>query len=168
MKENKFGLILKSIRQNMDLSQEEMATKLGTTKQVLSRYETGKRIPKISTVAEYAEKLNLPIEIFWGEKKIDESKAFALNYKYENITALLDQLNPKGIDEAERHTKYLTTQEEYKKNITKSSKKTIKLKTAEEITSSRMAAFGGMVEDENLRQKLIDQAEKQRQENKNE
>lgn len=170
MKENKFGLILKSIRQNMDLSQEEMATKLGTTKQVLSRYETGKRIPKISTVAEYAEKLNLPIEIFWGEKKIDESKAFAQTNKYENITALLDQLNPKGIAEASRHTKYLTTQDEYTKDInTKTNQIDLsKLKTAEEITSSRMAAFGGMVEDESLRKKLLDQAEKQRKENKNE
>lgn len=162
MKENKFGLILKGIRQDMNLSQEEMAIRLNTTKQVLSRYETGKRIPKISTVAEYAEKLNLPIEIFWGEKT---NGRFQTN-KYENITTLLDQLNQKGIDEAKRHTKYLTTQDEYKKNNTKSSTKTIKLKTAEEITSSRLAAFGGMVEDENLRQKLIAQAEKQRQENK--
>ena len=134
MKENKFGLILKSIRQNMDLSQEEMATKLGTTKQVLSRYETGKRIPKISTVAEYAEKLNLPIDIFWGEKKISESKAFAQTNKYENITALLDQLNPKGIAEAERHTKYLTTQNEYKKN-----KEILTFKANE----NKLIAYGG-------------------------
>ena len=84
----------------------------------------------------------------------------------QSIMEYLNQLNPKGIAEAERHTKYLTTQDEYKKNNTKSSTKTIKLKTAEEITSSRLAAFGGMVEDENLRKKLIDQAEKERQKNK--
>ena len=111
----------------------------------------------------------MPIEIFWGEKKIDESNAFAVNNKYENIIRDLNKLNSKGIAEASRHTKYLTTQDEYTKDINTQTNQIdlSKLKTAEEITSSRMAAFGGMLEDENLRQKLIDQAEKQRQENKN-
>lgn len=161
------GTRIKEKRIAMGMTQKQLADKLGVKNTAIANYETGVSSPKESILFKLFEVLQCDANyLFQDDIKIDESKAFAQINKYENITALLDQLNPKGIDEAERHTKYLTTQEEYKKNITKSSKKTIKLKTAEEITSSRMAAFGGMVEDENLRQKLIDQAEKQRQENK--
>ena len=163
------GTRIKEKRIAMGMTQKQLADKLGIKNTAIANYETGVSSPKESILFKLFEVLQCDANyLFQDDIKIDESKAFAQTNKYENITALLDQLNPKGIDEAERHTKYLTTQEEYKKNITKSSTKTIKLKTAEEITSSRMAAFGGMVEDENLRQKLIDQAEKQRQENKNE
>ena len=163
------GTRIKEKRIAMGMTQKQLADKLGVKNTAIANYETGVSSPKESILFKLFEVLQCDANyLFQDDIKIDESKAFAQTNKYENITALLDQLNPKGIDEAERHTKYLTTQEEYKKNITKSSKKTIKLKTAEEITSSRMAAFGGMVEDENLRQKLIDQAEKQRKENKNE
>lgn len=163
------GTRIKEKRIAMGMTQKQLADKLGVKNTAIANYETGVSSPKESILFKLFEVLQCDANyLFQDDIKIDESKAFAQTNKYENITALLDQLNPKGIDEAERHTKYLTTQEEYKKNNTKSSTKTIKLKTAEEITSSRMAAFGGMVEDENLRQKLIDQAEKQRQENKNE
>ena len=37
---------------------------LGTSKQVISRYETSQRVPKITTVSEYAQKLDIPLEQF--------------------------------------------------------------------------------------------------------
>ncbi|WP_083122337.1 helix-turn-helix domain-containing protein [Megasphaera sp. DISK 18] len=46
------------------MSQEELATFLGTSKQVISRYETNQRIPKITTVQEYAMKLKVPLLYF--------------------------------------------------------------------------------------------------------
>ena len=56
-----FGDILKQLRQERGLSQEELAARLGTTKQVISRYETKKRIPRLSVVADYAQKLGVPL-----------------------------------------------------------------------------------------------------------
>ena len=56
-----FAEKLKSFRDSKGYSLEDLANILGTSKQVLSRYETRKRIPKISTVNEYAEKLELPL-----------------------------------------------------------------------------------------------------------
>ena len=38
-----------------------MAALLGTTKQVISRYETKKRIPRLSVVTAFAQKLGLPV-----------------------------------------------------------------------------------------------------------
>ncbi|MBR5224244.1 MAG: helix-turn-helix domain-containing protein [Clostridia bacterium] len=61
-----FGDILKSIRRERGLSQDEMASLLGTTKQVISRYETKQRMPKLSIVAGYALKLGLPLSMLTG------------------------------------------------------------------------------------------------------
>lgn len=61
-----FGDILKSIRRERGLSQDEMASLLGTTKQVISRYETKQRVPKLSIVAGYALKLGLPLSMLTG------------------------------------------------------------------------------------------------------
>lgn len=63
-----FGEILKKYRADHDnMSQQELANILGTTKQVISRYETGQRDPKISIAAEYAEKLGVPLSQLLGD-----------------------------------------------------------------------------------------------------
>lgn len=63
-----FGSALRSYRLEHNLSQQELANILGTTKQVLSRYEKGDRDPKISTAVEYSAKLNIPLELFLDQK----------------------------------------------------------------------------------------------------
>lgn len=57
-----FAQVLREIRQKRGLSQEAMASLLGTSKQVVSRYELGQRTPKISTLKEWAKKLGVPEE----------------------------------------------------------------------------------------------------------
>lgn len=58
---NPFGENLRKIRNAKNMSQEDFADLLGTSKQVISRYENNQRSPKVSTVAEYAEKLGVSI-----------------------------------------------------------------------------------------------------------
>ena len=60
--ENKFGKKLKAIRLERGMSQDEMAKLLGTTKQVISHYEIGKRSPKISIALKYAQILGIAME----------------------------------------------------------------------------------------------------------
>lgn len=62
-----FGDILRQIRKERGLSQDELACILGTTKQVISRYETKQRVPRLSIVADFAEKLGLPLSALSGE-----------------------------------------------------------------------------------------------------
>lgn len=62
-----FGDILRQIRMERGLSLDELAAILNTTKQVLSRYETKKRIPRIAVVAEYARILGMPTAVLLGE-----------------------------------------------------------------------------------------------------
>ena len=59
-----FGDRLRELRNSRGWTQEQLAERLGTSKQVISRYESGLRSPKISVVAQWAEKLGVPLEQF--------------------------------------------------------------------------------------------------------
>lgn len=62
-----FGDRLREIRKELGMSQEEFAKKLGTSKQVLSRYETNQRAPKITLARDYAEKLGVSLDYMLGD-----------------------------------------------------------------------------------------------------
>ena len=62
-----FGDILKQLRRQRGLSQDELAALLGTTKQVISRYETKQRVPRLSVVSQFAAKLGVPLSALSGE-----------------------------------------------------------------------------------------------------
>ena len=65
------GDILKQLRQAKGMSQEEFASLLGTTKQVVSRYENGQRTPKITVAQKYAEVLGISLNELLGENVIE-------------------------------------------------------------------------------------------------
>lgn len=71
--DKKFGDRLKEIRLARRMSQDEMASLLGSSKQVISRYETNQRTPKITVANEYAEKLNVPLSALIGDVSSDQS-----------------------------------------------------------------------------------------------
>ena len=54
-------------RKELGLSQEELAARLGTTKQVVSRYENGQRTPKVTVVEAFARRLGVPLAALLGE-----------------------------------------------------------------------------------------------------
>ena len=110
-----FGDILKQIRESREMSQEELADLLCTSKQVISRYETRQRIPKLSTVKAYADKLGVALSDLSGgdapgvgstrlitpasawHTPLDNAYAAANMQTQENICKLLDipHINPK-------------------------------------------------------------------------
>ena len=54
------------------MSQEELAKLVGTSKQVISRYETGQRSPKLSVVQRYAERLGVPVDVLAGASPLTQ------------------------------------------------------------------------------------------------
>lgn len=68
MSSTDFAEALKAIRKSRGLSQEALAELLGTTKQVISRYERGERVPKLSVAVKYAEILGVSLETLNGGK----------------------------------------------------------------------------------------------------
>ncbi|MGE1062982.1 helix-turn-helix transcriptional regulator [Megasphaera paucivorans] len=88
----KFGDKLKKIRLSKNMSQEELAVFLHTSKQVISRYETNQRTPKITVAQEYADKLKIPLLYLIDDKILSVEKLqYVLNdikhYSTEGYTA---------------------------------------------------------------------------------
>lgn len=126
---------IKLLMKNKGINQEELANISGVPKSTLGKILAGiSSNPTLDTMKAIANALDCSLDDFDEKTKISESNAFAQTNKYENITTLLDQLNPKGIAEAERHTKYLTTQDEYVKN-----KEILTFKANE----NKLIAYGG-------------------------
>lgn len=66
-----FGESLRKIRIDRGMSQDALASLLGTSKQVISRYENNQRSPKVSVVADYADKLGVSISYLTGDSSDD-------------------------------------------------------------------------------------------------
>lgn len=65
-----FGATLRRLRMERGLSQEDVARRLGTSRQVISRYESGARMPKLSTVTALAAALDAPLGALTGEAEV--------------------------------------------------------------------------------------------------
>ena len=70
-----FGYNLKRLRKQRGWSQDELAALLGTTKQVISRYENNQRVPRLSVVSDYARKLGVSLRTLSGEDDVQEVAA---------------------------------------------------------------------------------------------
>ena len=65
-----FGLRLKNIRIEKDLTQEELAQKIGTSKSVISGYETGRNDPGQTVILNLSKSLGVSVNYLMG---IEES-----------------------------------------------------------------------------------------------
>ena len=93
MSETKFGDRLKQFRIEKGLSQEDFAKGLGTTKQVISRYETHQRIPKVTVAQDYAKKLDIPASYFLDDENNRQDRvAETLDMPYTVNAPALKQL----------------------------------------------------------------------------
>lgn len=78
-----FAETLRRIRFERHMTQEEFAELLGTTKQNISRYESGAVSPKITTAAAIADKLGITLSELSGGSQTKEK----LNAIGEQLTA---------------------------------------------------------------------------------
>jgi len=75
IKPTSFGERLRQIRKERGETQDEFAAIIETSKQVLSRYESGQRIPKISLAEKYAKALGVSVDYLMG-KDVPQEAAF--------------------------------------------------------------------------------------------
>lgn len=63
-----FGEKLKAIRLHRNMSQDDLAKLVGTTKQTISRYETGINSPRLDSIAVISKKLNIDMSLLINRK----------------------------------------------------------------------------------------------------
>lgn len=120
--EQTFGDRLKEIRVQRNLSQEEFASLLGTSKQVISRYETNQRTPKVTVANKYAEILHVSLNSLLGEdlsEDVENDKKEItfddFTYALHNETRELNDENKQKLLEMARLFKLSQDQEKNKK-----------------------------------------------------
>ena len=99
----RFGNRLRQIRKDLGETQDDFAARIGITKQVLSRYENGLRIPKVSLLEKYARSLNVSVDYLMGISDV-QSSAFAAfceqdeNPFYKIFLDVLEKMNLTTLD----------------------------------------------------------------------
>ena len=87
-----FGKTMKEIREQHDWTLEEMAQKLGTTKQALSKYERGERTPKVTVAAKFADILGIPLEQLIGLEEVEQAEEVPQTYEAKILAKGIDKL----------------------------------------------------------------------------
>lgn len=100
-----FGEKLKAYREEKDMTLEDLAQLLGTTKQVLSRYERGERTPKITTARAYANAMGVDFAMLTDESytfslTITRDEELALTEDERQFILMLRKLTPQGREAA--------------------------------------------------------------------
>ncbi len=68
MKEIRFGERLRDLRQEKNIGQVELATKIGVSKGIISLWEQGKREPTLSSLVAIADYFNVTIDYLIGRE----------------------------------------------------------------------------------------------------
>lgn len=86
---------LKKIRKEKNLSQQTLAERMGTTKQVISRYERGERDPKTETLFKLADALQVSIWELIGWDYQPENGVFLSDEweKWKKQKSIIEQFN---------------------------------------------------------------------------
>ena len=66
MNTENFGKKILSIRQNANLTQEELALRMGVTPQAISKWERGQGLPDISILSDLCRLLNVSADVLLG------------------------------------------------------------------------------------------------------
>ena len=94
----KFCDKLKLLREERSMSLTEFATLLGTSKQVISRYERGENTPKITTVAHYASVLNVSLAYLMNDNVTDRTVPTPANKTKSPEEPKLSEVEQKLLD----------------------------------------------------------------------
>lgn len=82
------GERIRNARKKAGLTQRELAEKLKISEQGISQWETGARNPKLGTIKEIADALDVPFKLLLSEDKEERSNPMSKNDDTTNLAAL--------------------------------------------------------------------------------
>lgn len=112
------GNRIKELRKELDLSQDELAQKIGVTRQAVNSYEKGKRNPELAALMKLASELSCTTDFLLG---LSDNRTNDASVEEEDSWAILrDSLKKHGADNRDRaifvFTKLLDSVASYRVN----------------------------------------------------
>lgn len=121
----KIGKRLRDLREEKNITQEELGKILGTSHVTIGRYENGERIPKLDILMDLANYFSVSLDflLFRSDKKevssnTDKSSLNFINERKLPIVEDYNKLNDEGKKEAEKRVKELTSMPFYRADET--------------------------------------------------
>ena len=85
----KIGVKIANARQDANLSQEELAKKIGISRGYLAQIETGKGNVKAELLGKFSKALNVPLSYFFGEDNPELTEFAEKAKKYDDLVSLI-------------------------------------------------------------------------------
>ena len=102
----KIGTFIKTQRTELNMTQKDLAEKIGCTDKAISRWETGKGLPDMSFIIPLSKELNVSInELLIGEKIVTETSDFESSENVAEIIKKNDEVLTEIIEESQRTIK---------------------------------------------------------------
>ena len=102
----KIGAFIKTQRTEMNMTQKDLAEKIGCTDKAISRWETGKGLPDMSFIIPLSKELNVSInELLTGEKLINETVTLEEKEMVTEIIKKNDETLVEVIEESQKTIK---------------------------------------------------------------
>lgn len=89
----KWNKRIKDLREDHDMTQDELANKLGISKRTLLRYESGESEPSISVLISLSLLFDVSIDYIVGSKDTIEIDTISLKEKIELVIKELNDIN---------------------------------------------------------------------------
>ena len=96
----KFAEALIRKRKELGLTQEELAAKIGTNKQVVCRYEKGQRSPKVTMANQFATALGTTLDEMLDLEKVEEHDNTPQTEEARFVSIAMDKMPPEDREKA--------------------------------------------------------------------
>lgn len=103
MEQEKIGKFISKLRKENNMTQEELALKMGVTSKSISRWENGKTMPDISMLSILAEELNCTVQELLNGRKMTKEELVELK---ETIDKLIEYQTNQQIKNDKTTNKY--------------------------------------------------------------
>ncbi|MCX4249336.1 MAG: helix-turn-helix transcriptional regulator [Bacilli bacterium] len=90
MNQDKIGKFIAERRKEKNMTQEQLAEKMGVTDKTISRWENGKTMPDYSLLKDLCNELDISVNEFLSGEKIENGKY--INCAEENLIILTKQI----------------------------------------------------------------------------
>lgn len=97
-----FGNNLKKIRQEKNMTQEELAKKINTSRSNIANYENDKNMPSIDILNKLSEILNCTTDYLLGKSNIKNTRELDFEEELLNIGLNMKDYNPPTKEQQEK------------------------------------------------------------------